>query len=305
VPATRVRPFNRSDRDQLTDLVNAHLAAVTPGASVSVQALLSQLERDPGEFVVDPWVVERRTLVAEQRQRVVAAAHLLRFGTDDAVGPTYRGAGEIHWLVCWPPAPFWPDATEAGEALLVGCLTQLDAWRVRLSYADGSLPGPGVYGLPEQWPHIAALYASAGFTGGRPEEVLIATTERLLQHRPTAPAGLRVVRTLGINGTRLSAFAGESLVGFIEVDTNLGEPGRFRRGAGLADIGNLHVVPPADHDEIAGWLVGEAADWLELGGTGRLLSYLGEEDRHEADFWRAVGFRHLTHTRRGLERPSR
>ena len=72
-----VRPFRRSDRDQLTDLLNAHAEAVVPGMSVPVNAVLSQLERDPGEFIVGPWVSERATLVAEQRGRV-AAAHLLR-----------------------------------------------------------------------------------------------------------------------------------------------------------------------------------------------------------------------------------
>lgn len=101
-----VRPFQRSDREQLTALVNAHVQAVVPGLSVSVNAVLSQLEREPGEFIVGPWVVERVTLVAEQRGRVAAAAHLLRYGDGAEVGKHYRGAGEIRWLVCWPEAPF-------------------------------------------------------------------------------------------------------------------------------------------------------------------------------------------------------
>lgn len=74
-----VRPFRRSDRDQVTYLVNAHAAAVVPGISVSVNTVMSQLEREPAEFIVDAWVSERATLVAEQRGRVVAAAHLLRY----------------------------------------------------------------------------------------------------------------------------------------------------------------------------------------------------------------------------------
>ena len=51
-----VRPFRRSDRDQLTQLVNSHAAAVVPGMSVSVSTVLSALERQPGEFIEDPWV---------------------------------------------------------------------------------------------------------------------------------------------------------------------------------------------------------------------------------------------------------
>ena len=62
-----VRRFHRRDRDQLTGLVNAHAAAVVPGMGVSVATVLGQLEREPGEFIVDPWVSERVTLVAEQR----------------------------------------------------------------------------------------------------------------------------------------------------------------------------------------------------------------------------------------------
>src|SRR5919201_2319744 len=90
-----VRPFHRSHREQLTYLVNAHAAAVVPGVSVSVNTVMSQLEREPGEFIVDPWVSERVTLVAEQRDRVVAAAHLLRYSDDSDTGDKYRGAGEI------------------------------------------------------------------------------------------------------------------------------------------------------------------------------------------------------------------
>jgi len=77
--SVQVRPFHRGDRDQLTQLVNAHAEAVVPGMSVSVSAVLSSLERQPAEFIEDPWESERLTLVAELRNRVAAAAHLLRY----------------------------------------------------------------------------------------------------------------------------------------------------------------------------------------------------------------------------------
>ena len=113
----RVRPFRRADRDQLTALVNAHAQAVVPSVVVSVSTVLSQLEAEPGEFIVDPWVDRRATLVAEQRGRVVAAAHLLRYRGDGDVGESYRDVGKIRWLLCWPPAPFWPDTDAAGDRL--------------------------------------------------------------------------------------------------------------------------------------------------------------------------------------------
>jgi hypothetical protein len=91
MPSVQVRPFRRADREQLTSLVNAHIQAVVPGLAVSVNTVMSQLERDPGEFIVDPWVAERATLVAEQRRRVVAAAHLLRYGVGRRPGlPRHR-----------------------------------------------------------------------------------------------------------------------------------------------------------------------------------------------------------------------
>ena len=43
--SVQVRPFRRDDRDQLTQLVNAHAEAVVPGMSASVNAVLSSLGR--------------------------------------------------------------------------------------------------------------------------------------------------------------------------------------------------------------------------------------------------------------------
>ena len=50
--SVEVRPFRRGDREQLTALVNAHVQAVVPGVSVSVNTVLSQLERDPSPIRV-------------------------------------------------------------------------------------------------------------------------------------------------------------------------------------------------------------------------------------------------------------
>jgi len=69
---SEIRPFLRHDRDQLTDLVNAHVKSVVPGCSVPISTLLSQMERDAGEYVVDPCVIERETWVAIEDDRLVA-----------------------------------------------------------------------------------------------------------------------------------------------------------------------------------------------------------------------------------------
>jgi hypothetical protein len=66
-------------------------------------------------------------LVAEQRDRIAAAALVLRYSSGERVGPAYRGTGEIRWLLFWPvgPAssnPYWTDATQAAETLITACI---------------------------------------------------------------------------------------------------------------------------------------------------------------------------------------
>ncbi|HEY5985829.1 MAG TPA: GNAT family N-acetyltransferase [Streptosporangiaceae bacterium] len=308
----QVRPFRRSDRQQLTDLVNAHAEAVVPGVSVSVNTVLSQLEREPGEFIVDPWVSQRATLVAEQRARVVAAAHLLRYFADERAGESYRDAGEIRWFLSWPEAPagspYWPDATEAADALIAGCIQQLEDWGVTRQHADGALPVPGVYGVPEQWPHIRAIYERAGFThDGHTEIVYLARVGDLPRPVEAPIAGLALRRSVGINGTRLSAVLGDDVAGYIEVET-LAEGERLPRYSGWADIGNLRVAEQYRRRGVATWLLGQAADWLGLAQVERILDYTWLEDQDYANyrsFLAAAGFRELTRTKRGWTRFAR
>ena len=306
-----VRPFRRADRDQLTRLVNAHAEAVVPGMSVSVNTVLSSLERQPGEFIVDPWVSERVTLVAEQRNRVAAAAHLLRYYPDDRAGESARDSGEIRWLLYWPLAPagnpFWPDVTGSAETLIAACADIFGRWGVTRQHADGELPVPGVYGVPEQWPHVAALYRRAGFTHtGHTEVVYLAQVKDLPSADAPPLAGLAVRRSVGINGCRFSAVLGEEVIGYIETEV-LDEGERMSRHGGWADVGNLHVASPYRRRGVGSWLLGQAADWLRLAGVSRLLNYAWLEgtdpgglnyDDYRA-FLPAVGFRELTRTARG------
>jgi len=303
-----IRPFRRGDREQLTALVNAHAAAVVPGLAVSVNAVMSQLEGEPGEFIVDPWVTERATLVAEQRGRVVAAAHLLRYADEERVGGSYRGAGEVRWCVFWPDAPFWPDASEAAASLLDACVRLLERWGVSRQYADGSLPAPAVYGVPEQWPHVRSAYERAGFLhSGRVEIVLLAEVGALLSQARAPLPGLAVRRTVGVNGTRLSAVLGGEVAGFVEVEEQL-EPGRLPRRHGLADVGNLEVAAGHRAKGLEDWLLAQAADWLGLTGVDRVLAYArpgdgdGDCDGEGAFFAGHPAFRELTRTLRGWER---
>lgn len=296
-----VRLFSRADREQVSALANAHVSAVVPNGSVSVNALLSQLEREPGEFIVDPWVRERVTLVAVQRSRVVAAALLLRYVDDDRTTQGYRDAAEIRWLLCWPPAPFWPDSMQAGSALARACVAQLARWRPARTYADGALPAPGVYGVPEQWPHVRELYSSVGFVpSGRTEVVSMAAVSDLPTPDRAPIAGLVPVRRVGVSGTRISAVLDGSALGYVEVDTAVGGAGRPGGDTAWADIGNLYVEPTHRRTGIATWLLAEVRQWLTLGGVTRLLEYNDASDHVALAFAEAIGFRPLTRTECGF-----
>ena len=315
--AIEIRPFRRADRDQLTDLVNAHAAAVVPGVSVSVAAMLSHLEREPGEFIVDPWVTERVTLVAEQNNRVAAAAQLLHYGAGEDVAPAYRGGGEIRWLVFWPEGPrlgnpWWTAGTQAATELIGACIARFERWNVTSQSAGGELPVPGVYGVPDQWPHVSALYEQAGFAHeGHTELVYLARIADL--PRPQAPiAGLEARRTVGLNGTRLSATLDGEVIGYIEVEIRA-EGERLARQAGWADVGNLRVSEHYRRRKVATWLLGEAAGWLELAHVTRLLDYsyadgadaAGQTYDEDRAFLDSLPFTVLTRTRRGWTRSAR
>jgi GNAT superfamily N-acetyltransferase len=298
VQSIQIRPFQRSDREQLTALVNAHIGAVVPGVSVSVNVLMSQLEREPDEGIVDPWVIERRTLVALEREAVVAGAHLLRYGADDRVGDSYRDAAEIRWLV------FSPAATEAADALLAAAVEVLDAWRPAKRWADGSLPALGCYGVPAAWPHLREAYVRGGFVfDGHVEIILVARTGDLPRLGEPPLPGLTACREVGRFGTQFSAFLDGERVGYVDVEVDQTAGGTRSRFAGWSDVGNLHVAEEHRRRGIGTWLLAHAADWLRLGGIERLVDYAFPEQQDVLGFLAANGFRELTRTERGWRKP--
>jgi len=119
-------------------------------------------------------------------------------------------------------------------------------------------------------------------------------------------AGLSVRRSVGINGTRLSAVLGAEVIGYIEVEV-IEEGERLSRHGGWADVGNLHVTLQHRRRGVATWLLGQAAGWLRLAQAERLLGYAwlegqdptGQDYTANRAFLVASGFTELTRTRRG------
>lgn len=301
-----VRTFRRNDRHQLTDLVNRHAAAVLPGVSTSVNTVLSSLEARPDEYIVDPWVAERLTLVTEHRGRVVAAAHLHRYRDEPDVGPDYRGAAAIPWVVHHPGDGDGDTvSSDAADLLLSACLATATRWRARSVHADGTLPCPGVYGVPDAWPHVRSALERAGFVHtGATEVLLLAEVSGLPDTGEQAGReGPTLLRTLGSLGTRFTALAGDRVLGHLELDTTLDRPERVGRGGGLAELADVDLVTdaPEEAERTLARLLAQARDWLTLCGIDRLITCAYPEDVDEIDALHRHGFGEVTRTARGWE----
>jgi GNAT superfamily N-acetyltransferase len=272
-----------------------------PGLTVSVNAVMSQLEREPGEAIVDPWVEERATLVAIEREHVVAASHLLRYGDGERVGESYRNLGEIRWIL------FGPGNERAADELMAACRAQLARWRVARAGADMALPCPCCYGVPDCWPHLRELLLRHGFLHeGQSETILLADVAVLPAGLAAPIDGLELRRELGgpaVAGPRLGARLGADLVGFVDLSGDLTAGGTLSRLAGWGELDSLWVDEAYRRRGVATWLIAQAADWLRLAHADRLVAYCLEGQDDVLTFAAGVGFAVLARTERGWYAP--
>jgi GNAT superfamily N-acetyltransferase len=285
---------------QLQTLINVHMGALVPGWALPEAAIASHLQRNPGEYVVDPWVAERATLCAIERQRVVAAAHLLRYGSGAEVGADYRNAGELAWLVAWPAA------SAAAAALLAAAREQLGRWGVAEGWAlETCLPAGPFAGLPDTWPHIAAALSAAGYQpdprATRVESIYAGYLDEIPP--PGAPPieGLTIRRSAGRFGARFLASSGDQEVGDCDCVPDLTEGGALPALRGWGELAELEVREPWRGRGIGGWLARHAAAWLRLGGCSRIVvSVTAENEAAGAGrFYQRLGWSPLVHFQRG------
>jgi GNAT superfamily N-acetyltransferase len=272
---TEVVPLAPDHLDQLTELLNAHLDAVVPGFALPAAYLAERLTRDPGEAVVDPWVVRRRTLVGVERYRVVAAAHLLRYGATPDVGPAFRNVGEIAWLVGWP------SACEAAEAVLAAGLRRLADWGAEAPWlCTGSMFVPTVSGIPETWPHIAAILRGAGYAPeAEREEILYGGRIDHLEPPPEPPIdGLALARRMCDFAPRFAAELAGETIGLFDVGSDVTDGGALPALAGWSDPWNLWVDESYRSQGVGSWLVRSAAPYLRLAGCDRMLVAVAVDD---------------------------
>ena len=201
----------------------------------------SQLEREPGEFIVDPWVRERATLVAVQRGRVVAGAHLCATrGETSAFLPRGR---RIRWFL------FWPERRRPARSRR---RTRCSPPASRSSTGGARLAGTRTG--PSRSPASTASPSSGRMSARRTRGPVRPRTEaawrRSSWHASTSCRGRRATRSRARGDAHardqrhpLSATLNGEVVGYVEVEI-LDEGERQARADRLADVGNLHVAEP-------------------------------------------------------------
>jgi GNAT superfamily N-acetyltransferase len=297
-----VEPHRQLHLEQLHQLVNCHLGGVVPGWRLPSGVIADSLEPAPHSRSLDPWVAERRTLCALEGDRLLGAAHVLRYGGGPEVGAAYRSAAELAWLLFWP-------AAEAAASALVAAVRGLAAeWRASRFHACGtSLPVPVVSGVPESWPHVAVALRRAGF---RPqpgvEEVLYGG--RLPDVVPGEPPlrGLEVRAVPNEPGNRFLAELDGVEIGSLEWAPDLSFGGTLPALAGWAELCTLVVGDGWRGCGVGTWLVGRTVPFLRLVGVSRVVVALTARDEAEGagSLCRRLGWEPVVRVEQGWSAPA-
>ncbi len=298
-----IEPLRDTHLFQVQLLINRHLSAIVPGWALPEAFIASNLQRNPRENIIDPWVRERITLCACQRQYVVAAAHLLRYGNGPEVNPHYQNVGDLAWFLAWP------DANEAATALLASARRQFAAWEVTREYAwDTGLPVGPFVGVPDVWPHIASTLEKAGYhprLGKEGEEIVYGGPLDAAFAQASPPiAGLSLWRTMGtIDGARFVAKVDGKEVGVCECETDLTQGGTLPALQGWGELSELEINEVWRNRGIGTWLVGQAVAWHQLGGGQRMILAVTAEDEAAGAgrFYQRLGWHVLVRERKGWQ----
>lgn len=199
-----------------------------------------------------------------------------------------------------------PKKLDAGAALAAACVRQLEDWHVTRQWADGSLPTPATYGVPDAWPQVRDLLQGAGFNdhAGRTETLLAGTLDGAGAPGPAPIEGLVIRRQVGHLTTAFSAVLDGDVVGYVHVQGDLTRGATLSRMPGWAEMWDLRVEPEFRHRGLATWLVRTAVAWLRLGGSTRMLA-TAAPDMAEPDmerFYARFGWYEISRCGRGWQR---
>jgi len=111
--------------------------------------------------------------------------------------------------------------------------------------------GPTIYGVPDAWPHVAALLATAGFGDACvQEEVVLAAA---LDDLRAAPAldGIELVRVAFDEGAELRALRGAETLGVLRLE--LHDPGELPALARWGKVWDLEVGEAHRRQGVGRW----------------------------------------------------
>jgi GNAT superfamily N-acetyltransferase len=291
----QILPFDEANHLHLVqEILNQHLEAVVPGWGLSANAILRAGNTDLHQSVIGPWVIDRKTLCAVEQGRLVAVAHLLRYGSGEAVGEWYQNVGDVGWFVAWP------DERDGAAALLTAAREQMVQWGVKSVFAwDSTLPLPLLGGVPDCWPHIREMLAQAGFEPmhRRQEALFGGWLSQVVEHNQSPVPGVTLNRTmLSPFGVAFAAYQGSTLIGGCEVKADLTDGGDIPLLRGWAELSEMHVDEHWRNQGIGSWLVAHAVEWLRMAGCDRIaLSVMAEDEvRGAGRFYERFGWRALS-----------
>ena len=266
----QIAPLDRSHLSQVMKLVNSHLITVIPGWSLTPDYFWERLKSNPSEEITDPWVVERKSIVGIVRDRVCAAAHLLRYGDDTR----WKGVGEIDWIL------FWPGEREVGEAVLTECRRQMNAWQVLDERILGPLPVHACVGIPDVWPHIAGLIEEFGYSSNEDIDSTVygGTLNGISSPGEPPIRGVTIHRDLGGFGTRFVARLDGRNVGQCECISDLTEGGLLHALTGWAELSEIETSESMRNQGVGSWVVRHAVEWLRLAKCDRVVLFVAREN---------------------------
>lgn len=266
----QIAPLDRSHLPQVLALANSHLGTVIPGWSLTADYFWERLKSEPQEYITDPWVVERKSIVGIVKDRVCAAAHIRRYGDDTR----WKGVGEIAWIL------FWPEEREAGEAVMAECRHQMNAWQVVDEQISGPLPVPACVGIPDVWPHISGLVAQFGYSAneGIDESVYGGTLNKSSALGEPPVRGVTIHREAGKFGTRFVARLDGRDIAHCECIADLTQGGQLPALVGWAELSEVETSEMMRNQGVGSWVVGHAVEWLRLARCDRIVLSVARDD---------------------------
>lgn len=292
-----VEPHREGYLDELQRLINCHLDRVVAGWRLPAEVIAGSLEPPSDDHGPDPWVTDRHTLCALEDDRLVGAAHVVRYGPGPEVGSGYRDAAELAWLL------FWPEAQAAAQPLVGAARDQVAEWGASHLYAcDTSLPVPVISGVPESWPHVSAALLRSGFRPLPAYESVI-YGGRLPDPGDDDPPipGLQMRAAADEPGHRFLAELGGAEVGFLDWTPDLSFGGTLPALAGWAHLTSVAVREEWRGRGIGPWLVRRTVPFLRMVGARRVVAAMtaAEEAAGSGAMCRRLGWDRLVRLEQG------